>query len=148
MNKWCFTGNLGSDCEVSVSQAQITYCSFSVATTSGWGVKEKTTWVRCILSGKRAEGDLPGCLKKGQKVAIDGELSMDEWKDKQTGEVKKGLKVWVGGLDLIGAKPAPPQEQTPAGKPQNEQQQQQQHHQAQGFAPQQQTAGFDDDIPF
>jgi single-strand DNA-binding protein len=120
MNKFIFTGNLGKDAEVKVTQSGMSVCSFSVAVKSGYGDKEKTTWANCALFGKRAEGQLPQYLKKGTQVCISGQLTVDEWKA-DDGTTQKSLKVNVDDLDLIGGKsessaPAQrqPQQQAPA----------------------------------
>ena len=101
MNNWNITGNLGNDAEVSTTNTGKYICSFSVAVKSGYGQNEKTTWVKCVIFGARAEGKLPEMLKKGKQVAISGEIYLDEWEDKQ-GQKQKTLKMVVGSLDLIG----------------------------------------------
>ena len=123
MNKFIFTGNLGKDAEVKVTQSGMSVCSFSVAVKSGYGDKEKTTWANCALFGKRAEGQLPQYLKKGAQVCISGQLTLDEWKG-DDGTAQKSIKVNVDDLDLIGGKsessaPAQrqPQQQAPAPAP-------------------------------
>jgi single-strand DNA-binding protein len=103
VNKFIFTGNLGKDAEVKVTQSGMSVCSFSVAVKSGYGDKEKTTWANCALFGKRAEGQLPQYLKKGAQVCISGQLTLDEWKG-EDGTTQKSLKVNVDDLDLIGGK--------------------------------------------
>jgi single-strand DNA-binding protein len=103
VNKFIFTGNLGKDAEVKVTQSGMSVCSFSVAVKSGYGDKEKTTWANCALFGKRAEGQLPQYLKKGAQVCISGQLTLDEWKG-DDGTTQKSLKVNVDDLDLIGGK--------------------------------------------
>jgi single-strand DNA-binding protein len=116
MNKFIFTGNLGKDAEVKVTQSGMHVCSFSVAVKSGYGDKQKTTWANCALFGKRAEGQLPQYLTKGAQVAISGELTLDEWEGKD-GTTQKSIKVNVDDLDLIGGKPegsAPAQKQQQA----------------------------------
>lgn len=117
MNLFSFTGNLGKDAEVKHTQSGTSLCEFSVAVKSGYGDKEKTNWVRCVMFGKKAEGQLPQYLVKGTQVAISGELELQEWE----GANGKGaaLAVTVQNIDLIG------------GKPQGQQQSQQ------GYAPQQ-----------
>ena len=130
MNIWSFTGNLGRDAEIKHLPNGTAVCEFPVAVTSGYGDKKQTTWARCVIFGKKAEGGLPSYLVKGQKVAISGEACLREW-DKPDGGKGFSLQVVVGNLDLIGDK-------APGQQPQ--QQPQQQAPAASGM--------FDDDIPF
>lgn len=153
MNSWAFTGNLGQDCKVEQTQGGTTVCRFTVAVQSGYGDRQKTTWVTCDIFGKKAESALTGYLVSGQKVAITGELTLDQWQNSQ-GEQKTALKVNVTTIDLIGQKQAgqAPQGgysqtgQQPQQRPQQPQQrpvqQAQQPVQGGGFD------NFDDDIPF
>lgn len=137
MNNWNFTGNLGRDCEVAVSKAGKTFCNFPVAVSSGYGDNKKTTWVKCIIVGQRAEGQLPQYLLKGQKVAISGENCLETW-TKQDGTQGATLTVFVNTLDLIGEKAQPhaPQQQVPQ-QYQNSQPAQHPHQPAQQAAQQQ-----------
>jgi len=138
MNIFNFTGNLGKDSEVKQT-AKSSLCKFSVAVTSGYGDNKKTTWISCLLWGKRAEGALPGYLTKGAQVAITGELSLDEWEHE--GKKYSQVSVNVSSLDLIGGKQEPRQQQPSTASQQ----------QVQEANPQAQPAGFDDfddDIPF
>lgn len=154
MNNWSFTGRLGKDCEIKQSQNG-NRLVFSVAVKSGYGENEKATWANCVVFGKRADGALPQYLKKGQEVAITGEVTLEKWQDQQSVE-KQALKVVVGSLDLIGgqAQQSAPVQQ-PAQQQGNYQQQPQQNqmqpNQAQQSAPQHSVNEFDDfnsDIPF
>ena len=115
MNNWNFIGFLGKNCEVKSTQSGSTLCEFSVAVSSGYGDKEKTTWASCVIFGKRAEGKLPEHLTVGQKVAISGELTQETWQ-KRDGGTGFTLKVVVNSLDLIGAREQP-QQQAPAQQP-------------------------------
>ena len=105
MNIFTFTGNLGKDAEVRHTAGGTAVCSFSVAVTSGYGDKKHTSWIDCALFGKRAEGGLVPFLKKGTKVGISGELTVNKW---EKGE-KSGtsVNVNVSTLDLLGEKNAP-----------------------------------------
>lgn len=135
MNVFTFTGNLGRDAETKTVGSS-TVCNFAVAVTSGYGDKQKTTWVSCALWGKQAEGALPGYLVKGQKVAISGELSTRDYQAND-GTTKTVVEVRCNSVDLIGAKAdAPVSAQAPA-------------HAALAAAPRQsQPTVHDDDIPF
>lgn len=100
MNKFLFTGNLGQDSELKYTASGTPVLSFSVAVKSGYGDRAKTTWVRCALFGKRAEGNLSQYLVKGTQVAVSGELELQEWE----GQNGKGaaIAVNVDSIDLIG----------------------------------------------
>lgn len=115
MNLLAMTGNLGRDAEVrQVGSGSV--CSFAVALSSGWGDKKTTTWLNCSIWGKQAEGTLPTYLKKGQQVALTGELSTREYQAKD-GTMKTSLELRVGTIDLIGKREessAPAQQQRPA----------------------------------
>ena len=154
MNLLAFTGNLGKDAEVKYLANGTAICEFSVAMKSGYGDKEKTNWVRCVLFGKRAEGQLPQYLLKGAQVAVTGELELQEWE----GQNGKGaaLSVRVENLDLIGGKQQGQNNQAQGGYAPQQQAPQQQYQQAPqqsyqqpqnapqqqgGYAPQQQ-GGF------
>lgn len=115
MNQIIFTGNLGEDAKVSQTQSGTSVCSFSVAAKSGYGEHEKTTWVRCKLWGKRAEGGLPPILVKGQRVLVRGEFTLDKYE--KDGKTYSTLECRVDDLDLIGEKkaggsPSEPRQQT------------------------------------
>jgi single-strand DNA-binding protein len=127
MNIFTCTARLGRDAEVRVTKGGTAVCSFTGAVDSGYGDKKTTTWVQFALFGKRAEGNLPEYLVKGAQVAISGEISTDEYQDKE-GNNRFSLRCIVGSLDLIGGK----QESKPAQQP----------------APQQIEEDFEDDIPF
>lgn len=100
MNNLNFTGNLGSDAEVRYTADQKAITSWSVALRSGFGKSEKTSWVRCTLFGDRGV-KLAEYLKKGTQVAVSGELSLNEYTNKQ-GESKASLECNVNNLTLIG----------------------------------------------
>jgi len=111
MNVFTFTGNIGKAAEVKYLPSGSAVCTFSVAVKSGFGDKQKTTWVKCGMFGKRAEGQLPQYLGTGAHVAISGELTLDEWE--KDGQKHSMLKVNVSELTLIksGAETQQPAQQ-------------------------------------
>jgi len=119
MNIFCFIGRIGRDAEVRYSQSGSAVCSFAVAVKSGYGERQKTNWIKCVMFGKKAEGQLPQYLKKGTQVAVSGECYLEEWE----GQNGKGaaIAVNVANIDLIGGKPqeqAQPQaRQAPPSQP-------------------------------
>jgi single-strand DNA-binding protein len=134
MNIFTFTGNLGGDAETRYTAGGTAVCSFSVAVKAGFGDKAHTSWVRCNLWGKRAEGGLVPYLVKGQQVCVSGELDVREWE--KDGAKNKSVEVRVNEVDLIGEKKSPPQSAAP---------------QRDGIVPNREAPAmetFDDDIPF
>lgn len=118
MNVFTATANLGRDAEVRHTASGTAIASFPIAISSGYGDNKKTTWVRCSLFGKRAEGGLIQYLKKGTQVAVSGEISLNEYTT-QNGEQRSNLELNVSEIDLIGgtngnAKPAQPVNNKPA----------------------------------
>ena len=130
MNVLTATGNLGQDCEVKQVGGS-TVCNFSVAMKSGFGDKAQTVWLDCAIWGKKAEGGLPEYLKKGQQVAVSGELSTFDATNGKT-----YLKLRCNDVDLIGGKPEGVQ-QSPQATPQK-----------QGGSMPDPVDDFDDDVPF
>lgn len=80
MNVIYFTGNVGRDAELrSVRDNQV--CNFSVAVKQGFGKDAPTEWYRVEMWGKRGES-LASLVKKGGKVAVCGELVIDQYEGK------------------------------------------------------------------
>lgn len=140
MNVWCFSGNLGSDCESRYLPNGDAVISFSVGVKSGYGDKATTTWARCAMFGKRGEAVAPYLLK-GQLVGVSGELSAREWDDKQ-GQKRTSIEVRVNDLTLLGKKDGAQQERSQSA-PQRQTNATAQHAPAGGG-----FANFDDEVPF
>lgn len=129
MNCWNFVGHLGQDCELRHTPDGTAVVNFSVAVRSGYGEREKTTWARCAMFGKRGES-VSRFLNKGQQVAISGEVTLNEWVDRE-GMKRSSLEVRVNDLELIGKRDdtshhgstapqaAPPTAHAPAQQPQH-----------------------------
>lgn len=160
-NVFSFCGTVGKDAEVRYTPSGQAVLSVNVANNVGFGDKQKTNWVRAVLWGKRAEGNLASYLLKGQQVFISGELTVNEY-TKNDGTKGFQLEVNANILDLVGKKsensqaPAPAAAYTPPQPPQqgsyvppHEQHRRDvaSHNQQHGN-PQQGDAPYDDDIPF
>lgn len=74
-------GNLGRDAQYKQTQSGQEFCSFSVASDSGYGDNKQTTWFDVTKWGKGARG-LSDLLRKGSKVTVIGELSTREHEGK------------------------------------------------------------------
>ena len=97
MNVITFDGRLTKDAELKQLQTN-TVCNFDVACNIGYGDRKKTIYLRCDLWNKRAES-LHSYLKKGNQVFISGELSTEEYTDKN-GDIKSSLKCRVNDLSF------------------------------------------------
>ena len=118
-------GNLGADCRTNnVSGTAV--CNFSLAGKSGFGDREQTLWFDCAIWGKQAESKLVDYLKKGQLVAVSGELGERE----HEGKVYKTIR--VEKIRLCGGQSEAKPVQQAAQQPQQS-------------VP---ADDFDDDIPF
>lgn len=101
LNVFTFTGNLGQDAKLR-DAAGTPVSSFSVAVKSGYGDREQTLWIECSWFGQRATGRVMDYLKKGQQVAVTGELGTREYQGKTY------LQCRVTSLELIGGKSEKP----------------------------------------
>ena len=97
MNILIFDGRLTKDAELKQLQNGVV-CNFDIASNIGYGDKQKTMYFRCDLWNKRAESLHP-YLKKGNQVFISGELSVEEYTDKE-GNLKSSLKCRVTDLSF------------------------------------------------
>lgn len=100
INNTNLTGNIGNNCQLHQT-ANTTIASFPLAISTGFGQNQKTSWVTCKLFGNRAE-KLGQYLLKGVKVAVSGQLSVEEWE-------KDGVKqskpvILVSDIDITNFK--------------------------------------------
>lgn len=105
MIKLSFIGNLGRDAEYKEFNG-VKYITFNVAVTKRYkdagGVQhENTTWISCT---KRGESPLIEYLKKGEKVYVEGDMSVRAFTTQQ-GEVQAGVDCRVGMVELCGGRP-------------------------------------------
>ena len=62
-NVFSFTGTVGRDAEVRYAPSGVAVLNVTVANNIGFGDKQQTLWIRVVLFGKRAEGQLQNYLK-------------------------------------------------------------------------------------
>lgn len=70
-------GTLGRDAEYKESHNGKGRCQFSVAVNIGYGENKTTVWIDVTRWGEGSKG-LSNILRKGSKVAVNGELSTRE----------------------------------------------------------------------
>jgi single-strand DNA-binding protein len=70
-------GRCGRDAEYKQTLGGAELCSFPVAADVGYGDSKQTIWVDVTRWGKGAQG-LANCIRKGDPVAVTGEMSTRE----------------------------------------------------------------------
>lgn len=103
MNKIFITGSLGRDPEARYSQTGTAVTSFSVACNSGYGEHKRVDWFDTVCFGKTAEL-MGNSLHKGSKVLVEGELNIDSWSDKTTGQKKYRTKIIANHIEFLDTK--------------------------------------------
>lgn len=106
-NRWEGIGNLVDVGQLRQTQSSQSVYSFRIACSEDWfdkqsnERKERTTFINCVLWGKRGEG-LSKILDKGSRVMIEGRLETTQWDDKNTGEKRYGFQIVVADIHLMG----------------------------------------------
>lgn len=100
-NVFSCTGTVGRDAEVRYLPSGQAVLNVSVANNVGFGDRQQTIWLRVVVWGKRAEGQLKDFLKKGQQVFVSGELTMSEYRAND-GTMKTSLELNANVIDLVG----------------------------------------------
>lgn len=119
INTITVTGNVGKDAVLRVTPNGKHIATFSLPAKSGFGEREKVSWLNCKLFGAMAEKLSQGIIK-GAKVTVTGEFVLEEW-TRQDGAQAQMATILVRDIDL------PPRQQP---------------------AIQQSEPAFDDVIPF
>ena len=97
-NKVILMGNLTRDPELKYTQSNMAICKIGVAVnrrfkdgqTGEW--REEPTFVDVTIFGKRGEA-FEKYHRKGQSCFLEGELRLDSWEDKNTGQKRSKLYV-------------------------------------------------------
>tara|TARA_A100001037_G_C15108761_1_gene617850 strand:+ start:1157 stop:1603 length:447 start_codon:yes stop_codon:yes gene_type:complete len=144
INKVILIGNLGRDPETRYSQGGNAVTNFSIATSESWRDRnsgeqqERTEWHNVVCFARLAEiaGEY---LRKGSKVYIEGSLRTSSWE--QDGQKKYRTEVMARELQMLdsrGGEGVSEQEFSSSSANSGEA----------SLSPEENTADFDDDIPF
>jgi single-strand DNA-binding protein len=110
-NKVILVGNMGNDVEASTTKSGLAVANGSLATSYGFGDKERTDWHRLTFWDKTADVAAE-YLKKGTKCMVEGRISYDKYTDKE-GVERQSTTINVDRLILLGR---PAGEEAPAKK--------------------------------
>lgn len=72
--------------------------------------EDYASFIECVMFGKRAES-LSKYVHKGTKVCVQGKLNQDRWEDKQTGEKRSQIVVYVEEFEFMNKREKPTQSQ-------------------------------------
>lgn len=106
MNIVILKGNVTRDPELRYTPSGVAVVEIGVAVNKTWyddgGNKhEKVTFVDCIAWRNAAE-NLAKHFSKGKPILIEGELSQDEWEDKETGQKRRKTRIVVNRWHFAG----------------------------------------------
>ena len=99
-------GRVGKDADLRKTKEGTAVSNFSLAVKVGYGDREKTLWVDCVLWGKMAE-NLTQYLRKGSQIAVLGELDVRAWTSDKDQEVRAAIQLNISELTLCGSKTVP-----------------------------------------
>lgn len=106
LNRWQGFITLGADAELRFTQGGQAVLNFRGACNEKYrdrdgNDKETTTWVPCVLWGKRAEA-LASHLKKGERLYVEGALRIGTYE--KDGEKRTKVEVNVTELEFTGGR--------------------------------------------
>ena len=116
LNQVNLIGRLGSTPELRKTQSDKSVCSFSLATTDGYGEGQRTEWHRVVAWEKTAEF-LAQHVDSGRLVSVVGRLQTREYE--RDGQKHKATEIIANSVQLLDSKPKqgnssqPRQEQKP-----------------------------------
>ena len=102
-NKVIQIGHLTRDPELRYSQAGTAFLRCGIAVNSGWGDRQQTCFTDFVIFGKRAEA-FDKYLGKGDPVLIEGQLQLEEWQDKKTGDNRRRHSILVHEWGFVASK--------------------------------------------
>ncbi len=77
-------------------------CQARMACDVGFGERKSTNFIDVVFWGRHAE-ILCEYLSKGSQLAVDGDLVLDTWQDKKTGDERKVHRVRCRKLTLLAS---------------------------------------------
>jgi single stranded DNA-binding protein len=100
-NQFVILGRLAADAQA-FTGGSTPVTRLRVASSVGWGDKQKTLWMNATVFGKSAE--FASKLKKGDQVLLSGQLEPNEFKDKE-GVERKEIVLLAQTVQAVSSKP-------------------------------------------
>ncbi|MDR0361394.1 MAG: single-stranded DNA-binding protein [Planctomycetota bacterium] len=107
-NRVILIGNLTRDPELRYTPQGTAVADLRLAVTtvrgrSGSERKEETLFIDCTVWDRQAE-TCSEYLSKGRPVLVEGRLIEDQWQDKETGERRSRIKIYVQNVQFLGSR--------------------------------------------
>jgi single-strand DNA-binding protein len=105
VNIVCIGGNLCFSPELKYTSAGMAVCNLRLANNSKYTTKtgekrERVVFVDVIAWGKTAEA-CAEYLDKGSKILVEGELTLNEWEDRKTGQKHSRMQVRASQIHFL-----------------------------------------------
>lgn len=99
LNNFSFTGRLTKDALFKTLPSGKTLLEVNVANNTGFGEYAKTNWLKVKMWGDKGS-KIKDYLTKGTLISGSGELTTEEWEDKQ-GKLNTNLVVTVLNIQIL-----------------------------------------------
>ncbi|AJA89959.1 single-stranded DNA-binding protein [Borreliella chilensis] len=106
INSLVLSGRLTRDSELFYTESGMAVLRFSLANNRR--LKKNDEWIDypqyfdCVIFSKRAES-LNDYLKKGKQVVVSGSLKYESWQDKNTGDKRSKVNIFVDNLQMFSS---------------------------------------------
>lgn len=115
MNHVILTGNLGKDPETKIIPSGAAITNFSIAVTKkikkGDNWEDKTDWFNIVAFNNKLASDY---LKKGSRIAIEGELVTNSWTD-ESGKTNYKIEIKANKIENFTPRDTQQQKQESQG---------------------------------
>lgn len=109
-SKVVLMGNLTRDIDLRTTPSGQNVANFSLAVSRTWRDQngqnqEQTSFINCVAWGKAGE-ILNQYVKKGDPLLVSGRLDQRSWDDKESGQKRSTIEVYVEDFNFIGGRGA------------------------------------------
>lgn len=109
-SKVVLMGNLTRDIDLRTTPSGQSVANFSLAVSRTWRDQngqnqEQTSFINCVAWGKAGE-ILNQYVKKGDPLLVSGRLDQRSWDDKESGQKRSTIEVYVEDFNFIGGRGA------------------------------------------
>lgn len=111
LNQVTLIGNVTRD--PSRHDAATTIAEFGIAVNKKWrdretnDLRESTYFGDCKAFGRMAE-NIISYVRRGSLVCVTGELSRDEWTERESGKKRNATRILVNNFQLLDRRPPEP----------------------------------------